>query len=75
MRGFFQQHGGPEVLKEVYVPYLRSNIVRLELNFPAEADLRQAPSNTDSGVGGLEDEFPQQLHPCGKKIIQILGSA
>ena len=41
LRSFFEQHGGPEVLKEVFVPYLRSNITRLELNFPGEADLRQ----------------------------------
>ena len=41
LRSFFEQHGGPEVLKEVFVPYLRSNIARLELNFPGEADLRQ----------------------------------
>ena len=31
----------PEVLKEVYVPYSRSNIARIELNFPVDADLRQ----------------------------------
>ena len=41
IRQFFEKHSVPQVLKEVHVPYLRSNIARIELNFPHSADVSQ----------------------------------